>query len=520
MRTAPVAVLTAALALAACRSPFQEADEGGPPEDPQKVGVGVHGWPLYERAPGSRGVRTDVLWPVASVRTSPDGDLRRADLLVPIVLWQEDGTRSRFGVRPFFDVETDSDPGAEVEDVDLLFPLVKWRSAPGEGRFEVRPVWFRRWKADESDLTLLLPFYGSSWKPDESFEFVWPLWGEHRKEEERTDWWASGLVIREEDPSQSLTSTKLLLGAFESAAWDDGERLRAFPLWWSEGDESGDREEWHALWPGLVGTDRRGDDRTSWAVPFWYSHRTAKSSTDVVAPFWYSHEDEDRSTRVVFPFYGRQTEPDFERTFWGGSLFIDTTTKDGGSVDVVWPLFHAGTDAEGWDARVFPVLWLDRNGDEGHTHLWPLFGSSWDGGRTEASVAWPFFTVESGADGWEANLPAPLVSIDRKGKRHETAVFPLLHHEEDVEKGSYEGDVLLLLSNWEGDGEGASDFRILWRLVQATDTGDREVVAVNPLFRRETNARGDLHWSALFGLVARTREEEDVRWRLLWFLTF
>ena len=36
--------------------------------------------------------------------------------------------------------------------------------------------------------------------------------------------------------------------------------------------------------------------------------------------------------------------------------------------------------------------------------------------------------------------------------------------------------------------------------------------------RHETNARGDTHWSVLFGLLAATTEEDATRWRFLWFL--
>ena len=110
MRGVPMVVLGGfvAASLSACRSPFAEWEASGPAGDPQKVGVGVHGWPMYERDPTSRGVRTDVLWPLSSIRTSPDGELRRADLLVPIVLVERDGTRRRFGIRPLFDVESDA----------------------------------------------------------------------------------------------------------------------------------------------------------------------------------------------------------------------------------------------------------------------------------------------------------------------------------------------------------------------------------------------------------------------------
>lgn len=528
-----------ALSLAACRSPFSDWQESGPPGDPQKVGAGVHGWPVYERDPGAGGVRTDVLWPLASVRTNDDGTVRRASLLIPIVLWEHDGSRERFGIRPLFDVESDSREGGEVSDVDLLFPIVKWRDAPDEKRFDIRPIWWSGSKettAGHEEYTVLAPFWGSWTNPRGHGSFLFPFFGENTQGTESLRWYAAGLVMNQTDTSKSLEGTKLLLGAFESTTWNDGSSWRAFPLVWHSEDESRKHDETFLIWPGLIGSSTTGDASTRWAAPFWYHSESGDSKTTLLFPFWYSDEsgagETESWTRVLFPIYGSQKSPGLERTFWGGNLYIDTTTADGGSTDILWPIFHSSTDADGWDARLFPVLWLDRHGENGHTHLWPLFGHSWRGTETKSSVAWPFFTWTTASDGWEAWLPGPFVNIDRRGERHETTVFPLIHAENTETSGAYEGNVLGLLANWEGRGTPAqqdeskpstkpvSDVRILWRLVQNTDTGDRHVFAVNPLFRHETNTRGDDHWSALLGLVARTREADDVTWRLLWFINF
>lgn len=565
------AALLLALPLAACRSPFAEADETGPPEDPAKVGVGVHGWPLYERAPGSRGVRTDVLWPLASLRTSESGDLYRADVLVPIVLWEQDGTRRRFGVRPLFDVETDDAPGAAVEDVDLLFPIVKWREAPEESRFEVRPFWWHLCKPGQRR-NLLLPLWGEWERGEDGGWFAGPFAGGGREGTRSTDWWALGAAIHETDTEATRDSWKVLLGLGEKTTWDDGGEERVFPLLWHGADASEERDEWLFLWPGLVGRRCEGDRSQSWALPVWYSRREGETETTVIFPLWASHREEGTSLDLLFPVYGRLEIGTKDWRSYGGNLLITSSDEEAGegTADLVWPLMHWGTDPggwdahlfplvwldrheershthvwplfghrrdgqetelssvwplfvyeeeeEGWNAHAFPLVWLDRHGEHSHTHVWPLFGHRRDGTETEVSTVWPFFTWEDGDDGWTANLPWPLVEIDRRGKRHETRVFPLFAAESEPETGAYEGNVLWLLSNWEGDGAGKGDFRILWRLVQATDTGEKSVVAVNPFFRHETNDRGDVHWSALFGLIARTREAEEVRWRLLWFL--
>lgn len=519
MRNTAIVLPVLALAAAACRSPFaNDWEDSGPPEDPQKIGVGVHGWPVYERDPNRLGVRTDVLWPLSSVRVSPEGDLRRASFLVPIVLIEKDGTRDRFGVRPLFDVETDSDPSHDVEDVDLLFPLVKWRHAPEESRFEVRPLWFSGHERDE-DWTIFAPF-GGDWKTDRnSGWFAGPFAGSWTDHEKTTDWWAAGLLAHDHDESKSLDGWWGLLGLYGSKSWSDGSEWRLFPIAEHSEDTSSSVETTRWIWPGLAGRHRRSDETTTWAAPLFYREADDDGDhTTVVLPFWYSSKSGDESVSVLFPIYGEQDEPRLHRTFWGGTLWIDTDREGGGATDILWPMFHASTEPDGWDARLFPVFWAGSDATSSYTHLWPLYGTETTGTRTERGVAWPFFTVTTDDDGWEAELPAPFVKIDRRGTRHETAIRPVFSHESNPEKGTYEGDVLWLLSNWEGHADGSSDFRVLWRLVQATDSGGRSVFAVNPLFRHETNARGDDHWSTLFGLIARTQEAGDVRWRFLWFL--
>jgi hypothetical protein len=513
-------VVAAAAALPACHSPIAAWDESGPPEDPQRVGAGVHGWPLYERAPQREGVRTDVLWPLTSVLTDADGGIRHADVVFPVFRYDRDGTRSRLGVRPLFDVETDLTDRGEVEDVDLLFPLVKWRDAPGESRFEVRPLWFSGHEGEEKEWTAFFPF-GASWRnPQGGGWWAGPFaFGGWEKGTTRGTWYGWGLASREEDDAKHAVETNALFGALQRRSWDDGSSWRAFPLAGGSEDASERSSKWHVVWPGLVRHAREGETTTDWALPLWYREAGAASSTSLLVPFWFQHESPESSTKILFPLYGATHERDLDRTYLGGNLLWLTQRPDGGGVDVLFPLLHYSAQGDDWNGWLFPVLWTKQEADRGHWHLWPLFGTSWKGATTKRSVAWPFFTHESAPNGWVARLPAPIVKVDRQGPEHGTTVFPLFDHTSHADTGAYDGDLLLLLSQWESDGKGTSDFRVLWRLLQSTETPERSVVALNPLFRHETNVRGDDHWSALFGLCARTREADDVRWRFLWFVT-
>ena len=136
------------------------------------------------------------------------------------------------------------------------------------------------------------------------------------------------------------------------------------------------------------------------------------------------------------------------------------------------------------------------------------------------STIWPFFTCRTDAESWAVQAPAPLVKFAGGPDRSEARVWPLLWTESRGSRSS--GDVLLFLSNWKtidaGEPTEEREFRVLWKLFETTAKGGRSTFAINPLFRTETNARGDLHWSCLFGLLARTREGDEVDWRVLWFL--
>lgn len=536
--TALVALATlatfAAIATGGCRSPVASEDESGPAEDPAKVGTGVHGWPIFERDVLRHGTRTDILWPLSSVKRGDDGELKRAAFLIPVFLYEHDGARERLGVRPLFDVETDVTEKGPVTDWDVLWPLWKYRRSPdrditalwpfwvarrtkGEkgqhserdilwplihteggatSRFDVRPLWWSSESATGFEQTLF-PVWWRGERGDRSWTHVWPLYGSETQGTRESRWTMFPFFGHTWDDDEERSEWDAFFPLFHTGSWRDGEHTRLLPLWWHTRD---------------------GEGETSLLAPFWFRGSSGEEGTPGAT-----------HTEIVFPFYGVHRTENVDRRFYGGNLLITSEYRDatrpddpdatGSAVDVIWPIFHHRSRIDGsTESRVFPVYWSDDRGVEGYKHLWPVYGRSWSGEKTESSVLYPFFTYGEGPKGWKLSAPAPFVEFERRPKYSSSQIWPLVKHESHG-SGASEGNILFLLSNWEHDAEGKGSFRILWRLVQDEDTtAGRHLFAVNPFFRRETNDRGDLHWSALLGLVARTREAEETRWRFLWFI--
>ncbi len=470
-------LLALAALVAGCRSPFGAGVETGPPDDPARVGSGVHAWPLYESVFEGSEHRDDVLWPAWSRRVdATSGDLRRLDLLYPVFLREVYADGSRIGIRPLFDVESRERTDGSVSDVDLLFPLVKWRNSPERTLLRIAPLYERTKTATMED-TVLFPFYWRLDSEPRSHLHWFPFWGREREGTWERRWYGTPLFARGADP------------------------------------ETG-RTDWDVLWPLFHGMTRGGDWRFR-ALPVYSGAREGDRRHTVIVPFWWEFEDADSSFRMLLPIYGRQRGKDLERTIYGGPLWISTRDGDSRSTDALFPVFHHETDPEGWGFRAFPVLWLERRANRELTAVWPLYGEDRTVDRTKHSVAWPFFVHTRRADSWSLDAPFPFVHFRRGGSVSESRVSPLFRHETTARGSS--GDILLQVARWRSDADSGS-LRVLWRLVDSGHTPERSHFALNPLFRWETNARGDRHWSVLLGLVARTTDADGARWRLLWFL--
>ncbi|HEU4395346.1 MAG TPA: hypothetical protein VFS92_07255 [Planctomycetota bacterium] len=504
MRPIPAAAIAAAVLLAGCRSPFRGlGPETGPPSDPERIGSAIHGWPFVETAWHGTTHRTDVLWPLTTVRESLDGPPPKPDGPLPLLVHGESPGGRRWGIRPLFDVETRTGEGEEVEDVDLLFPIVKWRTEPGSSLFEIRPLLFTKKTGSESRL-LLLPLFAHSEDGERSSTFVFPSYFRRVAEKEQhTHLWP-------------------LWGRRSEGSWTKDWTLFPFLGWGRDADRSQERWEVDAPFP-LVHFGRDGEAARTRILPLLWHESAPGKRTTVAFPFWWSiHRGEDRFD-MVFPFHASWTgEKDSGGEAWLLNSYIRDRHGDETRTHLFAPLVGWMDAPDRWSAHLFPVLWLDRAPGASSTHLWPLFGHARKGGRTEVSTIYPFFTARWDDDSWRVEAPMPLVEFSASPTRSESRIWPLFWTDRHDDRRS--GEVGVILARWRSSGgegtdaEAESEFRVLLKLFESTSKGGRSTVALNPLFRHETNARGDVHWSCLFGLLARTRERDEVRWRVLWFL--
>ena len=254
-----LAALALILALTACRSPIASSEESSKDEPTTEVGLGVHGWPLYERDVLRDGVRTDFLWPISSVRTMGDGSLRRVDLLYPIGHWSHDGNHQRFGVRPLFDVESDLTEKGPVSDWDLLWPLVGWRRAPEESRSHVFPLW---WQGSGTDwmYQVVFPLFWRGANKTSRWTHLWPLYGQWSADTKSSQYALWPFFWHSSDSADERQQWTAFWPLFKYGHWKEGGSSRVFPVWWHSTLR-------RARKSGAASTTRRDTVRPSSSIP-------------------------------------------------------------------------------------------------------------------------------------------------------------------------------------------------------------------------------------------------------------
>jgi hypothetical protein len=273
---------------------------------------------------------------------------------------------------------------------------------------------------------------------------------------------------------------------------------------------------------------------------------------------------------LVLPLYGYITGERTWRTI-GGNLLILEEGPDEGSVNVLWPLFHHGWESDRTLTWLCPLFWRSRSpqgsvlivppliharSEEKRTlFFWPLFGYQRDGIYREYSTLYPLFWYGSDGqdcrsltfggplfhhrrkadDEWSWNILYPLIRhaqagpeahsrffpfyLDWRNRAEDTRylhiLWPLVRHKTQGDETSFR--LLFPYVTFRGKGE-EHDFRVFWKWIRSSHEHDLSTVRVNPFFRRDENARGDLYWSVLGGLVSRKRVANEAEWKILWFV--
>ncbi|MBN1422257.1 MAG: hypothetical protein JXP34_26015 [Planctomycetes bacterium] len=522
---------------------------GPAPRHEGEVGRGTNLWPIVEVSYDAEGRETDILWPLFAfdnqvdrkyyafrpifmIETDPEGAWRSADFLFPIFHAGTTGTRKEFALRPLFGRWRD--PEREMIDVDMLFPIGWWRREPGKTWLHIRPiVWYKSAEVAGRGEEGGEDGVGEEEKERRAGYFhIFPIYGLNRDGGERRLWFLTPLFTH----------------------WRDGD---ADPPDWT----------FNAVWP-LLHIGKVGEDHTSWLFPlFLYAGGPRRSLLAITPLFWdyeraWGGDPPSHTSRatLVLPFYGYvRTKREREVHLFGGNLLVLRHRDGEGSVSVAWPLFHHGWDSRGTATWLFPIYWrFVRPGeDRGMFFIWPPFGYRWKGDYREYSTCWPLFWYGSGGDGrrslaflppllhharkteerWSWNILFPFLCQSRRGEKRHSRFFPFYLWWKDEEEDSRhthilwplfrrvrEGDemrfrVLLPYITYREKGE-EHDFRIFWKWIRSTRSEDFDTLRINPFFRRDTNASGDLYWSILGGLFSRKREGDEVSGRILWVIPY
>ena len=347
--------------------------------------------------------------------------------------------------------------------------------------------------------TTLLPLFLYRRSADKSRLILTPLGGSYRNEPEESTTTVLLVppVVRRDDPVRSVTTV-----------------LPPLTLWYRN-KQTG--SSWGYAGPFFYSRDDEGSSEGLVPVYFRVRSRTAQSETHVVPPllsafhssrylklgfvgpiYGWSRPDEKASGGGVLPLFSvaRGPRPHF---LLAPPLLIYTGDRAAGRYHFsLGPLFYRwqvkGENA-GYDAGLFPLLWLSRHGKRSTQLLLPLFYHHKEPG-SETVVVGPVFwnrrcpcTVDDQSAGVTGGI-APLLFWKRSPQRSYTVLFPLLFHSRTPERSIVVAGPVF----WsrEKQGEGTLTRGGLFPLVYYSKT-PRETFLVGPLFgMRKTPERQTL----------------------------
>ncbi len=482
-----------------------------------EVGRGAHAWPLYNVEYTRQGRKTDILWPLlafnnmlgfkyyafrpfAMVTTDRDDTLKRLDVLYPFFHTGKRGTRDEFAIRPLWGMWRD--PENELTDIDFLFPFGYYRSEPGKKWFLFRPVfWYK--DVGRKGYFHIFPLFGTNFKrtgPDESkdqpavyaraYWFLTPFFSYRlKRKEEQTEWSVNAVA----------------------------------PLSHFEG-----------------GTD----DTQSWVFPFYYRGTWPDAHLFAVTPLYWDFEKrslEDPGkvidkTQLFLPFYGYSRTGDSLWRSFGGNLLILEDDEDGGSVNVLWPVFHHGWSDDRTLSWLYPLYsYYSKDDWTCYSTCFPFFLYGTDGASKRNIIfGGPLFHHwYGGEDDWSWNLLFPLVNVSQRNAQHHSRFFPFylwwdndttryLHLLWPLVRNRTTADTtdfrfLFPYITYRSD-KNSYDFRLFWKWIQASADEHTGTFIFNPFYAQEEGIDGDLSWSILGGLVSRTKRSGNADWTILWFI--
>ena len=182
------------------------------------------------------------------------------------------------------------------------------------------------------------------------------------------------------ETKEDSTSTQAFLYLYSTEERGSFSRLTLIPFYSREMNPvEGYLRQSVLLSLGL--SERKGDASYFQILPlYWHAEDPSRRYT-VFLPAYFHYATGDRSYTYLVPFYGHHQRGDhYHRYYVLGPAAIATYDKqtDLKEWDILFPLFHCGSDRNGYETRILPLYFSGQNHKEGtrYRYLLPFYGQS------------------------------------------------------------------------------------------------------------------------------------------------
>lgn len=429
-----------------------------------------------------------------------------------------------------------------VRRVRALGPIFEWARAPdGATLFAVRPLFC--YARDGSGHA-------------QRREILWPLVSQRTRDRCRTTrvLWALETNFDTSDPAgrrrlwilpfffrgrdrdgQKYMAVFPLGGRIHEFLWQDRIRFVLFPLYLES--SVGKSQTRTVLWP-IFSRTRGGAISRVRVFPFYgrVRHRARYEKGFVLWPFFtwahYNYPDATGRAYIVFPLWGHFKMPDQET--W-----------------LILPPFFRFSRGERMNYSYAPWPFVQiSQGQIERRYLWPLWGRRRSPGVRSGFFLWPIFRTTRTDRGdvvrrsfrafpiiySDVDFPRSPEGVSREPVARRHRVWPLISYQQEgddrrlrlLDLWPFWNDSPVernwapawTLAQWSLHGANA-DAEILWGLVRSTRRGSHQrAFSIFPIWTyvRDDRQTAVREWSVLKGLVARRREGDLTRWRLLYVI--
>ncbi|HNN94708.1 MAG TPA: hypothetical protein PKI03_20670, partial [Pseudomonadota bacterium] len=307
-------------------------------------------------------------------------------LFLPALMFYHQGPKTSLGLflgLGYYYREAKSDENPEEKVRGGYFPLVWYRRTGPESTTSVLPLFFSGHNSETGAryATLIPLFFYRRWE-DKSHFFISPLGGQYHDgpAAETTTLWLAPLVLRRQTPASEVTV------------------IPPVAAWWRN------KQTGHSAgYAGLYFFSRDDSGRSEGVLPLFlrFENDVARAGTYIVPPLLAAfHRSPQLRMGFVGPIYG-----------WSSPATASAPAAGGGGV---LPLFSFATGNKPHFLLVPPVVMYlaDRAAGRYHINVGPIFYR---------------YTTKGPEAGYDAGL-FPLLFVSRHGANRTQALLPLFYH--------------------------------------------------------------------------------------------